>query len=278
MLGQRSPQFSSAEPARDPAAESSLLTTRARSYTPEAVTRVLLVAVEPAAASPPPSGPRSKPWELLRRQFSPAVLSRRDLPLFLVALVSAFSSIAALLLHAAGWIRMPYTASFVTLPGMVFLLCLIVWTGRAQRPLLFNRLWVGSGAGLVGLIAYDLIRFAVQTALPLRFDAFYSMAAFGQLMTGQPLDSPIGLTLGWAYHITNGWTFGIVYALLAGPARWWWGLAWGLILEIGMLFVYPGLFRPSPLDEFLAVSIIGHAAFGCVVGLWCQRYAWRVSP
>lgn len=214
---------------------------------------------------------------MLRRHFSPAVGSARDLPLFLVTLASALSSIAALLFHAAGWIRMPYTASFVTLPGMVFLLCLTVWAGRAQRPLLFNRLWAGTAAGFLGLIAYDLVRYAVQVALPLDFDAFYSMAAFGQLMTGLPLDSPIGLTLGWAYHITNGWTFGIIYALLAGPARWWWGLAWGLILEVGMVVVYPSLFRPSSLHGFLVVSIMGHAAFGGVVGLWCQKNALKVN-
>lgn len=210
--------------------------------------------------------------------FSPAVRSRRDIPLLLLALVGAASSIASLLLQAAGWIRMPFTVSFVTLPGLVFLASLTVWAGRTHRALLFNRLAVGTWAGLLGLVAYDALRLLVQEALPLGFDAFFSMAAFGHLMTGLPLDSPISIASGWAYHVTNGLTFGVIYALLAGPARWYWGLAWGLALELGMVVVYPALFRPSSLHGFLVVSVTGHAAFGGIVGLCCERYAKKVTP
>lgn len=204
--------------------------------------------------------------------LSPAARDAGDIPLLLVTLVSAASSIAALLLHAVGWIRMPYTVSFVTLPGLILLSCLTVWSGRTQHALLSNRLRTGMVAGALGLVAYDGMRAVVQL-LPLNFDAFFSMPAFGTLMTGHPPDSFIAIASGWAYHITNGWTFAVIYALLAGPARWWWGLAWGFTLELAMIVVYPALFRPSSLHGFLVVSVVGHAAFGTVVGRWCEGHA-----
>jgi len=204
---------------------------------------------------------------------SPAIRHRRDLPLFLAALLCAFSSIAALLLQAIGWIAMPFTVSFVTLPGMLLLLCISVWAGRTDRRLLANRLATGAVAGSIGLVAYDLIRLAVQELLPVNFDAFYSLRVFGHLMTGHAIASGESLAAGWAYHITNGVTFGIIYSLLAGPAHWWWGLVWGLVLEIGMLLVYPAVFRPSSMRGFVIVSVIGHAVFGAVVGIWCARRA-----
>ena len=44
---------------------------------------------------------------------------------------------------------------------------------------------------------------------------------------------------GWLYHFWNGFNFAIIYALVAGPRRWYWGVAWAMMLEIGMLLSYP---------------------------------------
>ena len=168
---------------------------------------------------------------------------------------------------------MPYTVSFVTLPGMLLLIALTVWAGRNDRALLFNRLAVGTVAGCVGLVAYDVTRFVVQNVLPVGFNAFVSLPAYGSLMTGKPLDSGTALAAGWAYHISNGLTFGVIYSILAGPARWWWGLAWGGLLELGMVIVFPSILRPSSIGGFLLVNVLGHGAFGAAVGLWCQGRA-----
>lgn len=204
---------------------------------------------------------------------SPALDGRGGLGLLALGTAAALSSIAALLLEAVHWVRMPFTVTFVSLPGLVLLICMTVWAGRTDRRLLYNRLLVGGAAGAVGLVAYDLIRLAVQDLLPVGFDAFYSLRVFGTLMTGRPIGSDAALAAGWAYHISNGITFGVIYALLAGPARWWWGLAWGSILEIGMIAVYPAVFLPSVTRGFLLVSVVGHAVFGAIVGLLCQQAA-----
>ncbi len=218
-----------------------------------------------------PQAPRSE------RGLDPAVRSRSDVPLLVLAVVAAGTSIAALLLDWVGWIRMPYTISFVTLPGLVFLVALAVWARRADRDLLFNRLVTGTIAGLLGLVAYDVVRWVAQVILPVDFDAFGAFQTFGTLMTDRGRDSDLALAAGWAYHITNGLTFGIVYSLLAGPARWWWGLIWGATLEFAMMVVYPSLMNPKSISDFVIISVIGHAVFGSVVGLWCERRAMRAA-
>lgn len=189
-----------------------------------------------------------------------------------LAILAASTSIAALLLEAVGWIRMPYTVSFVTLPGLVLLVVLLVVTGRSDERVLSNRLLHGVIAGVLGLVGYDASRWLAQVVLPTSFDAFYSMNAFGSLITGLPQSSGIAIGSGWAYHITNGVTFGVIYAIIAGPARWWWGLVWGFVLEIGTLVVYPSISAPADVSAFIIVSVVGHAFFGAIVGRWCETH------
>jgi hypothetical protein len=203
----------------------------------------------------------------------PAYRAKPDGPLLTVTLVACLSSISALLLQWVGWIRMPYTISFFSLPGMVTIVALTVWTKRTGRQLFFNRLWVGTVGAALGLVGYDLVRWLVQVALPVNFDAFAAFPAFGHYMTGRPPSDHVAIAAGWAYHITNGWTFGIIYALLAGPARWWWGLVWGATLEAAMMIVYPTLLHPRSVSSFVIVSVIGHAVFGSIVGITAQRRA-----
>jgi hypothetical protein len=203
---------------------------------------------------------------------------RSDLILLAIALASAASSIAALLLHAVGWVAMPYAISYVTLPGMVLLLCVLVWAKAVNRRLLLNRLLVGTIGGALGLFAYDVGRWLIQTLFPLEFDAFLPILSFGSLITGDPVTSASASLAGWAYHISNGWTFALVYAMIAGPARWWYGLIWGGMLEVGMLLVYPILFSQINYPPFLVVSIAGHVLYGSVLGLFCQHHAMRGVP
>ncbi|RSM84738.1 hypothetical protein DMH04_19865 [Kibdelosporangium aridum] len=57
---------------------------------------------------------------------------REDRRLFLVTVAAAATSIAALLLHLAGAIRMHYTLTFVTLPGTIILMALLILARRAS--------------------------------------------------------------------------------------------------------------------------------------------------
>jgi hypothetical protein len=188
------------------------------------------------------------------------------------------TSIAALLLQVAGIIRMPYTLSFATAPGIIFLLCVQIWAGRARRPLIVNRLRVGFVAGLIGLLAYNGTRWVI--GMLLSTSPFYSIFIFGNLITAKPGESMAAAVAGWLYHISNGVTFGIIYTLIAGPAHWWFGLAWGAVLELAMLIIYPAstILQPRALAPFVIVSLASHALFGAVIGMVAQRHALARPP
>jgi hypothetical protein len=62
-----------------------------------------------------------------------------------------------------------------------------------------------------------------------------------------------------------------------GTRGWREGILWALGLELAMVAVYPGwLHIGALLEEFVAVSLIGHLAYGSVLGS-LSRY-WLRSP
>src|SRR5215218_2770212 len=101
------------------------------------------------------------------RLLSSFTAYREDPFLFAATLVAAVTSIAALLLHLAGIIRMPYTLSFLTAPGMILILCIQIWAGRSGRTVLVNRIRVGFAAGIVALVAYNATRWVCGVLLSL---------------------------------------------------------------------------------------------------------------
>jgi hypothetical protein len=211
----------------------------------------------------------------VQRPLSPFLAYRESPALFGATFVAAVTSITALLLHLAGIIRMPYTLSFLTTPGMILILCIQIWAGHSGRPVLVNRIRVGFAGGLVALVAYNATRWVCGMFLSLPASPFYSIYTFGTLITGEPADSPTALIAGVLYHISNGTTFAIMYTLVAGPARWWFGLAWGATLELAMLVIYPSssLLRPPALAPFIGVSLLSHAVYGSVLGVVSEHFS-----
>ncbi|WP_160096238.1 DUF6789 family protein [Kibdelosporangium aridum] len=154
-------------------------------------------------------------------------------------------------------------------------MALLILARRVNRPVTIRRLQVGAIAGVLGLVAYNATRWVVAELLALPNSPFYSIYIFGSLITAQAPDTTAAIVAGWLYHVSNGITFAIMYTLVAGPARWWFGLLWGLALETAMLVVYPSsaILRPPALASFVVVSLISHAVYGAVIGLVSQRYA-----
>lgn len=134
---------------------------------------------------------------------TPAVAYRESRLLLFLALAAASTSIGSLLLHLVGIIRMPYALSFLTVPGMILLLCIRIWAGMAGRAVVLQRLFAGFWSGLVGLAAYNAARWVVGTALSVPTSPFYSIPIFGSLMTGQPTGSTMAVSFGWAYHMRS---------------------------------------------------------------------------
>lgn len=199
-----------------------------------------------------------------------------DPALTLLVLGCTAAGIGAFLLDVAGIVGMPWTLSFVSLPALVVVVAIGVWAQRVARQPFFNRLVVGLVAGFIATLAYDGVRWAIQETAPLDYNGFKSISIFGSLILSKPETALDARIAGWTYHFWNGVSFGVMYALVAGPARWYWGLAWGMALELMMISIYPVAFAIQRSDPaFLAISMTGHAAYGAVLGLlaerWCDR-------
>lgn len=200
-----------------------------------------------------------------------------DPALTLLVLGCTAAGIGAFLLDVAGIVAMPWTISFVSLPALVVVVAIGVWAQRVARQPFFNRLAVGVIAGFIATLAYDGVRWAIQETAPLDYDGFRSISIFGSLILSKPETALDARIAGWTYHFWNGISFGVMYALVAGPARWYWGLAWGMALEMMMIGIYPVAFAIQRSDPaFLAISMTGHAAYGAVLGLLAERWCDRV--
>jgi hypothetical protein len=143
------------------------------------------------------------------------------------------------------------------------------------RTEIVQRAKVGLIAGFLATIAYDVSRWLIVTLFHDTFAPFDVFPIFGHAIAGTNLSPAVATTIGILYHYTNGILFAVAYAILLAPRGWWTGIFWALGLEVLMLTVYPGWLHPAPFEEFLSVSILGHVAYGSVLGIFCRRLLAR---
>lgn len=196
--------------------------------------------------------------------------------LWTFALLAASASTTAFFLHVWGYVQMPFFVNFFGLPAIMVMMTVGLYSWYRRLPF-WRRLRSGIIAGALGLVAYDVIRIAVYQSKVLAYDPFHAVPRLGALITGQPATAPASWYAGWIYHFWNGFSFAIIYALVAGPVAWGWGVAWAMMLEIGMLLTYPTFLDVQLAAPFIGVSWIGHMAYGTVLGRTVKRLAVPVS-
>ncbi len=80
--------------------------------------------------------------------------------------------------------------------------------------------------------------------------------------------------VGWAYHSSNGLTFGVMCIAMVGGASkrgWGWAVVFAVGLELAMLFTpYASFFGIPPTAKFIVVTLLAHLVFGLVMGLVAQ--------
>jgi hypothetical protein len=212
-------------------------------------------------------------------------------PGFRLAVFSlAATSIWSLLIEFTGWWSMRGFTLFVSLPALVALggLALADRTRGTQR--LWQVVLVGGTAGLVAALAYDVFRLpfvyadnlGIQHVVP-TLKLFKVFPRFGAMILGQPIEQPVyslaAQLVGWAYHFSNGLTFGIMYVALIGDAtqrHWAWAVVFAVGLELAMLFTpYPAFFHIPLTSKFVVVTLTAHLVFGIVMGR-VTRSLWRL--
>ena len=143
------------------------------------------------------------------------------------------------------------------------------------RVELLRRIKVGLLSGLLATIAYDVSRWVFVTFFHDTFAPFDVFPIFGHAIAGANLSPAAATTIGLLYHYTNGLMFAIAYAILFAPRGWWAGILWALGLEALMLTIYPGWLHPAPFAEFVSVSVLGHVAYGSVLGSFSRWHLAR---
>jgi hypothetical protein len=124
---------------------------------------------------------------------------------------------------------------------------------------------------------------------------------FGALILGQPLEQPAyslaAQLIGWAYHFSNGATFGVMFAAMyvrskessRAPVQ---SSACGLSLKpiacatlmaIGLELCllaspYTSFFGIQPTTRFVTVTMIAHVIFGLGLGAYFAWHAEKCRP
>jgi hypothetical protein len=181
---------------------------------------------------------------------------------------------AALIVHILTHVSL----GLALLGAAIIIIITGVLTWRHISPLarreLIRRSRAGLMAGLLAVLAYDSTRWVTTSLFHDTIGPFEVFPIFGRAIGGADLPFHTAMTIGVLYHVTNGLLFAIAYAILLGPRGWWTGILWGLGLETLMLTIYPGWLHLRALGEFATVSMLGHVAYGLVLGVVSQ---WNLA-
>ena len=222
--------------------------------------------------------------QLARRRGLPAVRvgpTATWLELVLTAGALAVAAVGPNVLVFAltpGMPGMPVLVRYALVPSL--LLFGVVWTtaARLDQRRLANRIWVGLWVGAAATGLLDAIRLTgFQLGwMPGNMPRMFGVLIVDRMALGPSLGSDI---LGYLYHYWVGGCFGLTYTLLLGRFRWWGGLVWGLIIEVGMMVTPPmvvamdtGYFGVKFGPGLFATSLVAHVAYGVALGLLAERY------
>ncbi|MEU5853487.1 DUF6789 family protein [Saccharopolyspora shandongensis] len=178
---------------------------------------------------------------------------------------------AGLAIHILAGVSLTLAAAIIVVFGAAMWVVLLPRLESWVRQQVTVRVGVGALSGVVATIAYDLARYGTTSIFSLSFQPFHVIRLFGELFLGS--GAPVGATfaVGFVYHLSNGVCFGIVYALVFRRPGVLTGIAWGIVLELCMALLYPAWLRIAVLQEFLAVSAVGHVIYGAVLGFLARR-------
>lgn len=191
-----------------------------------------------------------------------------------LALEVALLSVGVVSLVALALFDLPlyFSVNLVALPC----LALAVWMGirahQLRHEVVVNRLLLGVLIGIPATLAYDGVRWLLQVSGAIGFDPFLSHPIFGSLIVNQPVETTAAVVVGWGYHFWNGLSFAAIYTLVAGRVHWGYAMGWAVALEVGWLAALPGALEFNLHPQLVLVSIVGHLAYGGVLGMSAQRW------
>ena len=194
----------------------------------------------------------------------------------LIVLAAAGVSPNLFVIAQAGYAQMNDLAVDFLIPSVVIIMAALLIsyligledTGRQVR----NGI-LGGLAGTVGLEIVREIGFHLG-GMPGDMPKLLGVLLLNQFAMGPDTLSNIA---GWSYHFWNGASFGIIYSILFGRGRKWFGIVFALLIGIGFM-VSPavvamgvGRFGSEFGIGFPITVTLAHIAFGIVLGTVIYR-------
>ena len=233
------------------------------------------------------------------------ILQKTKAELGLIIIVIIFSGVSSSLLIFGPLEIISYAnyRDVLIIPSVIVIFAIGI-ISRSKFPQFTNRLFIGMAAGAIASFALEAIRipgYMFTKWIPM--DSMISIP--GLLLTekitmlsevkqtimqsGVPMNlyhAPLDAFMaGGLWHFWNGATFGIVYALLIGKGKWWYGLIWAVIIEMVMmvapyLIIMKGPFGIEHMDGYniFVITLIAHLAFGAVLGILVQKWKKDYDP
>jgi hypothetical protein len=219
----------------------------------------------------------------LRRRPAPLLpeepFSTNELVLTLLALAAAAVGPNILVVAATpGMPSMTALGKWALIPSLILLGLVFYLTRAGNHGRLLNRLWVGIWVGAAASGFLDVIRLTgfYLGQMPGNMPRMFGVMLLDRMALGP---SPTSDIVGYLYHFWNGSCFGLVYTLVMGRFRWWGGLVWGLLIEVGMMTTPPmvvamdtGFFGVKFGPGLFIVSFLAHTALGIGMGVLAERY------
>jgi len=177
---------------------------------------------------------------------------------------------------------MPTLTRWVLIPSISLLILVWLLAFFLDYKRLQNRIWTGLWVGASATAALDVFRLTSFSLglLPGNLPRMFGVLILDTMALGP---TPFSDLVGSLYHYWVSACFGLTYALICGKTRWWGGLIWGLIIEVGMMITPPmviamdtgyfGLKLGQGIFNGVFIgSLIPHISYGIALGLLLERY------
>jgi hypothetical protein len=197
----------------------------------------------------------------------------------------------------------------ILLPSTILLYGIAILDRLRGDGRLWRAVMLGTLAGLVGAVAYDIFRLPFvfsdawgmgRIGIP-QMPLFKVFPRFGALILGQPVEQPsyslAANLIGWAYHFSNGAMFGVMFTAMyvgsqsvvesatrsAARGSVWRPVAWATLMAVGIELCllaspYARYFGIQPTPRFIVVTLIAHIIFGIGLGAYFAWHSARWRP
>lgn len=223
--------------------------------------------------------------------------ARNELGLTILTILLAGASVNFFIFGSIGIIPFITYKNAILIPSVIAIAAIGIYS-RYKMKRLSNRLVTGLLIGAIATLALEAIRipgYALWHWLPMDDmimmpGAFLNglapspMALMQMMHSGSMMSMPksvmtVVMISGAIYHFWNGATMGAMYTLFMGKGRWYYGIAWGFIINIGMMLAPWLVMMMGPFGykymagyNIFVVALAAHLAYGTVLGVLAQRF------